>query len=61
MSGCKNLKDSEKHKKMYLSKHMDRDLIAMKANVRMLLKACGREKEYTSIGAFLVPKQQQQK
>ena len=38
---------------------MDRDLLAMKANAHMLIKVCGKEKEYTYIGTFLVPKQQQ--
>lgn len=59
LKGCRNLKDSNTHKRVYIERHMDKDMRAMRANARTLLKACGKDKEYGYKGAFLVKKEQQ--
>ncbi len=58
LKGCRNLKDSTTYKRVYIERHMDKDMRAMRANARTLLKACGKDKEYAYKGAYLVKKEQ---
>jgi hypothetical protein len=60
MKGCPNLKSSRNHKMVFISKHLDKETRAMKANLRSVLKACGKEKDFLFKGSFLVRKDQLQ-
>lgn len=56
MEGVKNLKQTSQYKKVFISRHMSKELRAMKSNARTLLKACGKEQDFVFKGAFLAKK-----
>mgnify|MGYP001552841162 FL=1 len=58
MDGVKNLKQSKNHKRIFLNRHQSLEVRAMKANAQALLKACGKDKDFTFKGQFLVKKPQ---
>ena len=56
MAGVKHLKTSHSHKKIFVNRHMSKDIRAMKSNARTLLKACGKDQDFIFKGPFLVKK-----